>query len=71
MKKMEATRHGKPSQARRPLVPAEFDTIIETLGNTQGSGGRYVLVRLPELHVQHDSLGRRHGKVPVTKPEAV
>ena len=31
MKEMEAARCGKPSQARRPLRPAEFETIIETL----------------------------------------
>ena len=31
MKKMEASRRGKPSQARRPLLPPEFEAIIETL----------------------------------------
>ena len=32
MKKMEATRRGKPCKARQPLVPEEFEAIIETLG---------------------------------------
>ena len=31
MKKMEAARRGKPSQARRPLFPVEFEAIIENL----------------------------------------
>ena len=32
MKKMEAAWRGKPSQARRLLMPGEFESIIETLG---------------------------------------
>ena len=31
MKKIEAVRRRKPSQARRPLFPAEFEAIIENL----------------------------------------
>ena len=35
MKKMEAARRGKPSQARRPLMPGEFESIIQTLGKME------------------------------------
>ena len=31
MKKMEAARRGKPSQARRALRPVEFEAIVESL----------------------------------------
>ena len=36
MKKMEAARCGKPSQARRSLVPAEFEAIIKNLCKHKG-----------------------------------
>ena len=32
MKEIEATRRGKPSQARQPPIPAKFEAIIEALG---------------------------------------
>ena len=37
MKKMEAVRRGKPSQARRPLLIAKFEAITENLGKIRSS----------------------------------